>query len=139
MISNYMVLSIPQWAIFTGITVMIYGWTEKKRVFGVIGLGILVLLGVFAAWILWTGMLIPEELLNQPDPFDETMTVFDPEDLPIEGRLLPFYWGLTGNAVLAAVTMLLDIKRKRYTYIFKIIVGTVSVGLFFLMMAALRN
>jgi magnesium-transporting ATPase (P-type) len=139
MISNFTVLTIPQWAIFAGITVMIYGWTEKKKVFGLIGLGILALLGIYAAWILWTGMLVPEELLNQPDPLDETVNIFEPDELPIEGRLLPFYWGLAGNAILASLTMVFEIRRKSYSSIFKIIVGTISIALFFLMIAALRN
>lgn len=30
MISDYWVVTIPQWGIFAGITVLIYGWAEKK-------------------------------------------------------------------------------------------------------------
>lgn len=48
MISNYTIITVPQWAIFAGITVMIYGWAEKKRIFGMIGAGILVMLGFYA-------------------------------------------------------------------------------------------
>jgi hypothetical protein len=139
MISNFIVLTIPQWAIFVGITVMIYGWTEKKMIFELIGLGLLVLLGVFAAWVVLAGLLVPEELLNQTDPLDETIELFMPDELPIEGRLLPFYWGLIGNGILAAVTMILEILKKRFVFILKITVGIISLALFFLMMAAIHS
>jgi hypothetical protein len=139
MISNFTVLTIPQWAIFVGITVLIYGWTEKKKVFELIGLGILALLGIFAAWVLFSGLLVPEEMLNQTDPLDETIDLFTPDELPIEGRLLPFYCGLLGTGLLAAVTMTAEIMRKRFVNFLKIVVATIEIVLFFLMMAVLRN
>ena len=139
MISNFTVLTIPQWAIFVGITVMIYGWTEKKMIFELIGLGILVLLGFFAAWVLISGLLIPQELLNQTDPLDETVELFLPDELPVEGRLLPFYWGLIGNGILSAATMVVEILKKRFVFILKITVGAISIALFFLMLAAIRS
>jgi hypothetical protein len=139
MISNFTVLTIPQWSIFVGITVMIYGWTEKKMIFELIGLGILVLLAVFAAWVLISGLLIPQELLNQTDPLDETVELFLPDELPVEGRLLPFYWGLIGNGILSAATMVVEILKKRFVFILKITVGAISIALFFLMLATIRS
>lgn len=138
MISNFTVLTVPQWAIFAGITVMIYGWIEKKRIFGIIGAAILVLLGLFAAWTIFTGLLIPESALdiNENLPKEE---LFNPDELPVEGRLLPFYWLLAVNGLLALAAMLAEIWRKRFANVLKIVIGAVAILVFFLMMAAVRT
>ncbi len=138
MISNYLIITLPQWAIFAGITVLIYGWVEKKRIFGIIGAGILVALGIYAAWAIMSGMLVPEELLEATDPFSDEK-LFSPDELPVEGRLLPHYWGLMFNGLFALATMVSDIYHKRYSTILKVITGSVSVVIFFLMMAAIRT
>ena len=137
MISNYIIITIPQWAIFAGITVMIYGWVEKKRIFGIIGAGILVLLGIYATWAIISGALIPQELLDATDPFTDEK-LFSPDELPVEGRLLPHYWGLVLSGLLALATLLSEIYHKRFTSFLKVITGILSVIIFFLMMAAIR-
>ena len=62
--NDYLLYTLPQWAIFSGITVMIYGWVEKKEVFERIGLGIFIIMGFFAIYILSSGLLIPEKYLT---------------------------------------------------------------------------
>lgn len=138
MISNYTVLAVPQWAIFAAVTVMAYGWIEKKKGFGIIGSGILVLLGLFAGYALMAGLMVPESALDvSPDlPKEE---LFNPDELPVEGRLLPFYWGLMINGLLALGTMLAEIRDKRFTGILKIFLGLFSIAMFFGMMAVVRE
>jgi len=137
MISNFTVLTVPQWAIFAGITVMIYGWVEKKSIFGIVGSGILVALGIFAAYAIAAGLMMPESMFDISEnlPKDE---LFNPDELPVEGRLLPFYWALIVNAILALAAMFAEIYRKKFATILKIIIGTVAIILFFLMMEAVR-
>ncbi len=132
-----MIITIPQWAIFAGITVMIYGWVEKKHIFGIIGAGILVLLGIYAAWAIVSGALIPEGMMDAIDPFSDEK-LFSPDELPVEGRLLPHYWGLMLNGLLALATLLSEIYHKRFTNTLKVITGILSIILFFLMMAVIR-
>jgi len=137
MISNFTVLTIPQWAIFAAITVMIYGWAEKKRAFGIVGSGLLVALGIFAAWAVAAGLMIPENMLeiNENLPKDE---LFSPDELPVEGRLLPFYWALMANGLVALAAMLTEIYRKKAANLLKIIAGAVAIVVFFLMMAVVK-
>jgi len=137
MISNYTVLSVPQWLIFAAITVMIYGWLEKKKVFGIIGSGIFVSLGLFAAYALVSGLMIPENMLDISKDLS-TKELFNPDELPVEGRLIPFYWGLAFNGLLALVALLSEVYDKRYTKTLKIITASISIVLFFLMTAAVR-
>jgi hypothetical protein len=137
MISNFTILTIPQWAVFAAITVMIYGWAEKKRAFGIVGSGILVALGVFAAWALAAGLMVPENMMeiNENLPKDE---LFSPDELPVEGRLLPFYWVLVINGLIALAAMLLEIFRKKAAMLLKILSAIVAIIVFFLMMAVVR-
>jgi hypothetical protein len=138
MISNYVVLSVPQWAIFAAISTLIYGWIEKKRIFGIVGSGILAALGLYAAFVLWAGMLVPESMFDIPDnlPKEE---LFNPGELPVEGRLLPFYWGLVANGVLALSVMILEIRKGKSPDRMKVILGLFAVLLFFSMTTVVRQ
>ena len=138
MISNFTVISVPQWLIFAAITVMVYAWVEKKPVFGIIGSGLLVALGIFAGVAIYAGWMMPESMLN----ISQDLTVdelFTPDELPVEGRLLPFYWALVFNGLIALAAMLGEIYHKRFGAILKIIAAGLAIILFFLMMAAVRN
>ena len=72
MISNYTILTVPQWAIFAAIAVMTYSWAERKPIFGMIGSAILSGLGIYAAVAIASGALVPGELLEMTDPITET-------------------------------------------------------------------
>jgi hypothetical protein len=138
MISNFTVLSVPQWLIFAALIVMAYGWIEKKWIFGIIGSGLLVALGIFAVIAIYAGWMMPESALN----ISQDLTVdelFTPDELPVEGRLLPFYWVLAFNGLIALAAMLGEIYHKKFGIILKIIAATLAIILFFLMMAAVRN
>jgi len=95
-------------------------------------------LGIFAAWAIAAGLMIPENMLeiNADLPKDE---LFSPDELPIEGRLLPFYWVLVLNGVVALAAMLMDIFGKRAANLLKIIAGIIGIVIFFLMMAVVRT
>lgn len=138
MISNYTIITVPQWAIFAGITVMIYGWAEKKRTFGIIGSGILVILGLYAAWIIFSGSLVPAGILDAADPMGDGQ-LFSPDELPVEGRLLPHYWGMVINGILALAAMVAEISRKKAAVSLKIITGIFAILIFFLMMGVVKS
>jgi hypothetical protein len=137
MISNFTVLTVPQWAIFAGITVMIYGWVEKKRIFGIVGSGILVALGIFAAYAIAAGLMMPESMLDISENLSKD-ELFNPDELPVEGRLLPFYWVLIVNGFLALAAMIAEIYHKKIAIILRIVIVAIAIVVFFLMMAAVR-
>ncbi len=137
MISNYTILTIPQWAIFAAIAVMVYGWAEHKKAFGIIGSGIFVALGIYAVIAILSGAMVPEEMLDITDPISEA-PVFSPDEIPLEGRFLPFYWMLVFNGVLALTALIADIFKRRFANPLKIATAAIAIILFFLMMGALK-
>jgi len=138
MISNFTVLAVPQYAIFAAVTVIVYGWVEKKTTFGIIGSGILVLLGLFAGYTIFTGLMMPENMpeLSENLSKDE---LFTPDELPIEGRFLPFYWVLVINGVIALGALIGEIYHRKFGTILKVTAAISSILVFFLMMSVIRS
>lgn len=137
MISNFIMISVPQWVIFAGLTVMIYGWVEKKKAFGLVGTGMLVLLGLFAAYVLAAGLLVPEDFFTAGSAAEEAP--LSPDEIPIEGRLLPVYWGLIVGGVLALAAFITELLNRRGANVLKLITGLLALALFFFILGALRT
>ena len=137
MISNYTILTVPQWAIFAAIAVMTYSWAERKPIFGMIGSAILSGLGIYAAVAIASGALVPGELLEMTDPITET-PVLAPDEIPLEGRFLPFYLMLIFNGILALTALFADIYKKNWAHPLKIASAVLAIIIFFLMMGVLR-
>jgi hypothetical protein len=137
MISNFTVITVPQWAIFAAITVVIYGWVEQKKAFGMLGSLILMALGIFAGWAIYNGLLLPEGLFDTKEAMDGE-ELFLPDELPIEGRLLPFYWGLIVNSVVALVALLSEIMNKKLASILKVAMCIIGLFIFFGMIGVAR-
>jgi hypothetical protein len=130
MISNFTIITVPQWAIFAAITVVIYGWVEQKKAFGMVGSIILMALGIFAGWAIYNGLLMPEGLFDTTEAMDGE-ELFLPDELPIEGRLLPFYWGLIVNSVIALGALITDIMNKKVTRVLKVVMCIIGLLIFF--------
>ena len=137
MISNFTILTIPQWAIFTAITVIVYGWVEHKKAFGMVGSALLIALGVFAAWVIYSGLLVPESLFDTREAMDGE-DLFMPDELPIEGRMLPFYWGMIINTLVALAAFLAEAYNKKSAGILKIAACGAALLIFFGMLGAAR-
>ncbi len=147
MITNYLFLAIPQWGIFAALIAMAYGRTEKKRIFGLVGCGILFLLGLYAAAVLGSGVLVPEQAFLDAAGTEDEMFQPLPDEIPLEGRLIPVYWGLAVNALPAALALAAGLLRKRIAGIIprkaagilRIIAGLAAILLFFATVAVVRN
>ncbi len=137
MISNFTVITVPQWAIFAAITVVIYGWVEKKKAFGIVGSAIMITLALFAGWALYSGVLIPESLFDTTETMDGEQ-LFLPDELPVEGRMLPFYWALALNGIIALAAMMAEILDRRQTKILKMIMCIIGLLVFFGMIGVAR-
>ena len=138
MISNFTILSIPQWAVFAAVTIIIYGWTEGKRAFMQIGTAILVLLGLYAAWVIYTGLLVPESLFDTTEALDGE-ELFNPDEIPMEGRLLPVYWGFVLNGAIALAAFITGTKDGKASKTLRIIAIVFSLFLFFAMIGISRS
>ena len=135
--NNYLLYTLPQWAIFAGITVIIYGWTENKEVFERIGLTILVLLSLFAVYILSSKILIPEKYLT-PGEFAIPEEYLTKDDISVEGKLIPAYWGLIVAGALALTSLILKLVKMKYARLIMVISGCVAIAMFFLIIAVLK-
>ncbi len=133
--SIYLLLIIPQWVIFVSIIAILYGWVEKKKVFGQMGCIGLALLGLFALLSILLGIATPDLYVNETEfPFDE----FEPDELPKEMHIIPIYWGLVINGIVSLVTIILDWLKKKGLKIMVPISVLVSLALFFMLLEALR-
>jgi heme A synthase len=138
MISNFTILSIPQWAVFAAVTIIIYGWTEGKRSFTQIGTAILFLLGIYAVWVIYTGLLVPESLFDTTEALDGEV-LFNPDEIPMEGRMLPVYWGFVVNAAIALAAFITGLRDGKASKVLKIITIVFSLFLFFAMIGISRS
>jgi len=137
MISNFIIFTVPQWAIFAAVTVVIYGWVEQKKAFGLVGSGILIALSLFAGWAIYTGMLIPEGFFDTKDALDGE-ELFLPDELPMEGKMLPFYWGLIVNGFVALGAFSAEVTNKKPAKTLKILMSIIALLLFFGMIGVAR-
>lgn len=84
------------------------------------------------------GSLVPAGILDAADPMGDGQ-LFSPDELPVEGRLLPHYWGMVINGILALAAMVAEISRKKAAVSLKIITGIFAILIFFLMMGVVKS
>lgn len=137
MISNFTVVTIPQWAIFASISIIIYGWVEQKKIFGLIGIALMTVMGIFAGWVIWSGWLIPESMFDTTGVMDGEV-LFSEGEIPLEGRMLPFYWGLVLNGALSVPAFLMEYSGKKYTKAVKLMIMLLALMIFFGMTSVSR-
>lgn len=136
---NTFLYTIPQWLIFVGVISIAYGWIEKKKIFNLLGLGLLILLGIFALYAITSGYFIfnkflsPEEIVNQ-ELNDDVI-----EELPMQAKLLPAYWLFIVSGILAIPSFILDLKNKKLARLFLVISGLIALGGFFIVVGAMRG
>lgn len=136
----YFLYSIPQWVIFVSLVVIIYGWVEHKKVFGLLGSSFFILLALFSIFAISKGYFVfnnylsPEEIISQ----EMEETGLDIPGLPVQARLLPIYWGLIISGALACITFFLEWNEKKNIKLFKILLGGFSIGLFFMILAVIK-
>jgi hypothetical protein len=130
MINNFTIITVPQWAVFVAITAVIYGWVEKKKSFRLLGAAILAGLGIFSAWAIYIGALLPESLFDTTEIYNGE-ELFMPDEVPTQGRLLPFYWGLVASGGIAIAALIAGIFNHRLAKPLVILMCIVALLMFF--------
>ena len=133
------IYTLPQWFIFAGIFVIVYGWVEHKKVFRIIGALVLVFLGIFATWAITQGYFSASNFLTPDELISEDMEEEIIDEIPFQATLLPAYWSFIIAAVLALPAIFLDLKDKKPNRLFYILAGLVSLLGFFIIVGALKS
>lgn len=120
--------TLPQWGIFIGVAMVIYGWVEKKKAFGIAGISILVLLGIYATYAINAGWVSIGVDASGKFPNEG----FSPEGMPVKAKLVPVYWGLVATGILSLISLTLELTVKKLSGVFKAIASIVALTVFFM-------
>lgn len=130
--------TLPQWFIFVGIFVVTYGWIEDKKPFRIIGASILVILGIYALFILMGDYFTASKFLTPEEIASEELDNEIIDEIPFQVKLLPAYWSFVVSAFLALPAIFLDLKNNKKFRLFIILAGLTSLFGFFIIVGALR-
>jgi len=131
--------TFPQWFIFAGLFMIIYGWIENKKAFRLIGICIFIVLGIYSLFILLGdylaigNYLTPEEVVRE-EIDDEIIN-----EIPFQAKLIPAYWSFLISSVLAIPTLILDWKDKKYARPLIIATSLVALLGFFIVVGTIRS
>uniref|UniRef100_UPI0032162BF7 hypothetical protein n=1 Tax=uncultured Draconibacterium sp. TaxID=1573823 RepID=UPI0032162BF7 len=131
--------TFPQWFVFAGLFMIIYGWVENKKVFRQIGTSIFIVLGIYSLFILLGdylalgNYLTPEEIASE-EIDDEIMN-----EVPFQAKLIPAYWCFLLASVLAIPSLILDWKDKKHARTLTTILGLVALLGFFIVVGTVRS
>ncbi len=126
--NNTFLYTLPQWFIFAGVSVVVYGWVENKKAFRVIGCSIFVLLGIYALIILLGDSFAAENFLTPDEIANEELAEEVIPEIPFQTQFLPAYISFLFSALLAIPALFFEIRNKRKFRIF--IVASILVALF---------
>lgn len=136
---NTLLYTLPQWFIFAGIFVIVYGWVEKKKVFRIIGMCILLALGIFSIATMMGDTFAASELLTNEEIYQEDVEDKVSQDVPFEAKILPAYWTFILAILFVIPGIILDIRNSSRYKIF-IILATLTVLLgFFWVVGAINS
>ncbi|WP_346857263.1 hypothetical protein [uncultured Draconibacterium sp.] len=131
--------TIPQWFVFAGLFMIIYGWVESKKSFRLIGISIFILLGIYSLAILLGDYLTIGNYLTPEEVVSEEIDGDILNEVPFQAKLLPAYWSFLLSSVLAIPSLFLDWKDKKYARTFIVITGLVALLGFFIVVGTIRS
>lgn len=130
--------TFPQWLVFAALFVIVYGWVENKKVFRITGAVLFVLLGVFAAAVIFGDYLAAANYLTPEEIVSEEINGEIVNEVPIEARLLPAYLNFLAAGILAIPTLVLIWREHKGNKLLTVITGLVALFGFFIIVGALR-
>lgn len=136
---DILLYTLPQWFVFAAIIASVYGWVEHKKSFRLMGPAIFLLLGIFAALVLWSDLfstyefITPEEIIKE-----ETEDNLD-ADIPFHAMLFPAYLAFFLSGLLAVPSFILEWKSRKGKNLLIILTALTALFGFFIIVGALRN
>jgi len=134
-----LIYTLPQWFIFTAIIVITYGWVEDKKTFRIIGASIMVLLGIYALFIISGDYFAAKDFLSLEEVASEELDNEIIDEIPFQARLFPAYLSFVASSILALPAIFLDIKNSKKYRLFIILAGLVALFGFFVIIGAVRT
>ena len=131
--------TFPQWIVFAGLFMIIYGWVENKKAFRLTGIAIFIVLGIFAAVVIFGDYLAAGKFLSPEEVVAEEIDGEILNEVPMEAKLLPAYWSFLLASIIAIPAFILDLKQKKFVQLVSIIMGLVALLGFFIIVGALRS
>ena len=130
--SQAFLYTFPQWIVFAALFMVVYGWVENKKVFRLIGEVLFILLGIFAAVVIFGDYLAAGNYLTPEEIAAEQINDEILNEVPMEARLLPAYLSFLVAGILAIPTSLLIWKQhKRANWLIVITALVALLGFFF--------
>ena len=131
--------TFPQWIVFAGLFMVVYGWVENKKAFRMTGNGIFILLGIFALVVIFGDYLAAGKFLSPDEVVAEQIDNEILNEIPLEAKLLPAYLSFLLASVFAIPALLLDWKNKKYARLSMVLMGLIALSGFFIIVGALKS
>jgi hypothetical protein len=130
--------TIPQWIIFAAIISIVYGWVEKKKTFTLIGIGLGVILGIFAAYAIASGYFVFSQFLSPDEILSEELEEDVVRELPIQAKILPAYWMFVVSGILSIPAFIMELKSKKAARWLMVAFCLIALGGFFIIVGAVK-
>ena len=137
--NDTLLYTLPQWFIFAGIFVMVYGWVEHKKPFRIIGSAIFVLLGFYALFVLAGDSFAANEFLTLDEIASEELDDEITDEIPFQAKLIPAYWSFVCAAAVAVFSIFFDLKGNQKYRWFIVASGLIALFGFFIIIGAVKS
>jgi len=131
--------TLPQWFIFAGVFVVVYGWIEDKRPFRMIGAAIFIVLGIYSLYILLGDYFAADKYLTPDELANEELEEDVITSLPIQAQLFPAYINFLVSSILAIPALWLEIKNSRKYRFFIVVSILFALAGFFVIVGLLKT
>ncbi|MCY1722514.1 hypothetical protein OU798_19345 [Prolixibacteraceae bacterium Z1-6] len=131
--------TFPQWFVFAGLFMIIYGWIESKKAFRLIGISIFIVLGIYSLVVLLGDYLAIGNYLTPEEVVSEEIDNEILNEVPFQAKLVPAYLCFLIASVLAIPSLILDWKNKKHARILIVIFSLVALMGFFIVVGTVRS
>lgn len=136
---DILLYTLPQWFVFAAIIASVYGWVEHKKSFRLMGPAIFLLLGIFAALVMWSDLFSSYEFLTPEEILKEELEDDLDGDIPFQAMLFPAYLAFVLSGLLAVPALILEWKSRKGKNLLIILTALTALFGFFIIVGALRN